>query len=207
MLYGSTPFHASIFNTLMYQVAYGTQGNKGHRTVVDGDTYIYNSDYDSKFAAFNLKLMGDYALSNALNAKPLVEASYRKYTTPDYIESAYNQTQSSADIDVNVNNSKQTQMILGVGEILEYQVDNQTNFITDLRVGYDFKHGDNDLTTIIADAPVALNGIDNGGVVYNLGFSYETIKEDGIFNLNYNLEGEGSSFQNHIFSAKYVFKF
>jgi hypothetical protein len=203
LLYGSTPLEGK--STFMYQFAYGTQNNEGTRYIDENDLTKYStSDYDSKFAAVDLKWMGEYAFSEKVDAKPLLVASYRRFNTPAYQETGHN-----TDSELIVQKSTVNQFILSGGEIFEYKLDAQTNFITDVRVGYDFNHGDNEVTASFEANPelIRTNGIDNGGVVYNLGFSYETIKENGIFNLNYNLEGEGKDFQNHIFSAKYVFKF
>ncbi|MEY3091065.1 MAG: hypothetical protein RL113_1381, partial [Pseudomonadota bacterium] len=203
LLYGSMPLESG--NTFMYQFAYGTQNNEGLRYIFEDDLTKYSSsDYDSTFTAVDLKWMGEYAFSNDMTAKPLVAASYRSFKTPSYQETGHN-----TDAALIVESSTVNQFILSAGEIFEYKVDNQTNFITDVRVGYDFNHGDNEVTASFEanSELIRTNGIDNGGIVYNLGFSYETDKEDSTFNLNYNLEGEGTDFQNHIFSAKYVFKF
>lgn len=197
LVYGSTP----IFDDkteFLYQVGYSIQNNKSYKTISGFDM---SSKYRSKAASIDLKLMRSYKLSSVLNTKPIIEASVRRFETPTYTETGSNTTILS-----NTNTQKQ----LSIGNILEYTTSTNSKLITDTRIGYNFDHDKSSVNYMIEGATEAtsLSGIDNGGITYGLGLAYETTSlENIIFDIGYNLQGEGKEFQNHSLSAKFVYKF
>jgi hypothetical protein len=148
--------------------------------------------------------MREYTLSNGMEAKPLLEAKLRRFSTPSYEE------ESATGVDgYSVQKSTYNQAILSVGSYFENKIDEKSKFITDLRAGYDFQHDDNTVSaayTLLQDYTTS-NGIDNGGLVYKAGFAYEVDQDDIIFNIGYDLNGQGSDYQNHMLSAKALYKF
>lgn len=197
LLYGSNKLQNDV--DFMYQLVYGIQNNDTKRYVGAND--IASADYSGRNYAIDLKLMKDFEYSDDLKISPIAVATYRNFKSESYSE-----TGSTSNFDVQSATSEQK--ILKVGSMFTNKIDDTSRFITDLRVGYDFMHGKNGVTATLLGDTATSYGIDNGGVVYNLGLSYEKSQSDDTsFDISYNLEGEGSAFQNHVVSAKYVYKF
>jgi outer membrane autotransporter protein len=206
LIYGSDLLKDNQTN-FMYQLGYAIQQNDSKRTI-DSDEYgvqtLY-AGYQSHILALDLKLMRQYHLSNTLDTNPLVETTFRKYTTPAYTENG------QTDLRLTLHESTNYQTIFSVGNMLEYNLEEDSRWIVDTRVGYDFKHDKNAVSTsysstLIPQQSISVKGIDNNGFIYKLGISYEVSQDNILFDMGYNLEGEGSAYKNHILSAKLVYK-
>ncbi len=102
-----------------------------------------------------------------------------------------------------------TQMIASAGAIADYKLNKESQLVASLRVGYDFHHDQQAVTSSYEGGfNFVTEGIDNGGWQYDIGMGYETANIlGGDINFMYNYQGQGSSFDNHVLSAKYVYKF
>ena len=201
LIYGNVPLTDNT--DFLYQTGYSWQKIQTDRTVIP--TYDHaTADYTSNMAFLDLKLMQDYKINNTISIRPLVETTYRHYTTPSYSESG-----SGASLSVDKFTS--TQFILGGGAIVDYKLGSESKLVSEFHLGYDFHHDANSVTASFADAPSIkfdTVGIDNGGWQYNVGLGYEMINIlGGEINFMYNYQAQGVSFDNHTLSAKYVFKF
>ena len=204
LLYGSTPLRTLGKNTqFLYQLGYSTQTNKTSREIYP--TYqTATADYTSTAVSADVKLMGGYQLNKELTLRPIAEFNYRHFMNPSYNESG------AGAMNLQVKDSTLDQSILNVGTILEYQVDRVGKFIADLRAGYNFNHEQAAVTSNYegaTDVNFQTKGIDNGGFVYDAGIGYELSGKRSSVDFMYNTQGEGSTFNNNIFSAKYVYKF
>jgi outer membrane autotransporter protein len=211
--YGSTALNEAKTTKFIYQLGYSSQNNDARRTIDSVDTRAVNgmadifSEYDSSVASLDLGIMGEYKMSQGTTANPLIEARLRRFETSDFTESSA-QTDATYSIDQSVN----YETTVAVGSMFETKMSEDSKFVTDLRVGYDFSHDDGVIHAQYAvDAFGAyaqdIATIDNGGLVYNVGAMYQTEGDNVVFDLSYDLEGRGADFQNHMFSAKAVFKF
>lgn len=202
MIYGSTNITPKY--SFLYQLVYGTQSN----TVNRYDDFGYaSSDYRSQAYGADLKVMRTAStLTDNLKVTPIVEGSYRMFTTPTYSERGH----GTADTQT-VQDNMVEKMVLRAGGMFDYKLHKSFNVITDLRVGYDFKHDDNKVTAYYnllgAGSAETTSGINNGGLVYSAGLALEVHDKAASFDLGYNLEGEGKDFRNHVFSAKFTYKF
>lgn len=201
LIYGNVPLTDNT--DFLYQTGYSWQKIQTDRTVIP--TYDHaTADYTSNMAFLDLKLMQDYKINNTISIRPLVETTYRHYTTPSYSESG-----SGASLSVDKFTS--TQFILGGGAIVDYKLGSESKLVSEFHLGYDFHHDANSVTASFAEAPSIkfdTVGIDNGGWQYNVGLGYEMINIlGGEINFMYNYQAQGVSFDNHTLSAKYVFKF
>lgn len=201
LLYGNIPL--KLNTNFLYQAGYSWQKVESERTIVP--TYdSAKANYTSNMAFLDLKLMQDYKINNELTISPLVETTYRHYNTPSYSESG-----SGASLSVDKFTS--SQFILGGGAIIDYKLNNKSKLISELHLGYDFNHDANSVTAAFAGAPGVkfdTKGIDNGGWQYNVGLGYEMMNIlGGELNFMYNYQGEGTSFDSHTLSTKYVLKF
>lgn len=201
LIYGNVPLNDNI--DFLYQTGYSWQKIQTDRTVIP--TYDHaTADYTSNMAFLDLKMMQNYKINNTISIRPLVETTYRHYTTPSYSE-------NGSDVSLNVDKSTSTQFILGGGAIVDYKLGSESKLVSEFHLGYDFHHDANSVTASFADAPSIkfdTVGIDNGGWQYNVGLGYEMINIlGGEINFMYNYQAQGVSFDNHTLSAKYVFKF
>ena len=201
LIYGNVPLNDNT--DFLYQTGYSWQKIQTDRTVIP--TYDHaTADYTSNMAFLDLKMMQNYKINNTISIRPLVETTYRHYTTPSYSE-------NGSDVSLNVDKSTSTQFILGGGAIVDYKLGSESKLVSEFHLGYDFHHDANSVTASFADAPSIkfdTVGIDNGGWQYNVGLGYEMINIlGGEINFMYNYQAQGVSFDNHTLSAKYVFKF
>lgn len=200
--YGNVPLNSNT--DFLYQAGYTWQKNDSNR--VDFFNDRYTADYTAKTASLDLKLMQTYQANNQLTLRPLVETTYRHYTNPDYTENGIGTAGP-----LSVDEFTSTQLIIGGGLIAEYKTGKNDKLIADIGLGYDLHH---DKQTITAEygsnlgVKFSTNGIDNGGLQYDIGLGYETANIlGGELNFMYNYQGQGSSFDNHVLAAKYVWKF
>lgn len=201
LIYGNVPLTDNT--DFLYQTGYSWQKIQTDRIVIPAYDHA-TADYTSNMAFLDLKMMQNYKINNTISIRPLVETTYRHYTTPSYSESG-----SGASLSVDKFTS--TQFILGGGAIVDYKLGSESKLVSEFHLGYDFHHDANSVTASFADAPSIkfdTVGIDNGGWQYNVGLGYEMINIlGGEINFMYNYQAQGVSFDNHTLSAKYVFKF
>lgn len=202
LVYGNVPLNTNT--DFLYQAGYSWQKTETDRTILP--TYDHaKADYTSRTASLNLKVMQSYSLRNDLVVHPLVETTYRHYTNPSYSESG------AGALNLQVDNFTSTQLVTGGGAIFDYKLDKDSKLSTDLRVGYDWHHNAQTVTSSFqgaAGVDFTTSGIDNGGWQYDIGLGYETAKIlDGELEFMYNYHAQGSSFKNNVLSAKYTYKF
>lgn len=187
---------------LLYQAGYTWQKTASER--IDYFADRYTADFTSKVASLDLKVMQTYKMSNELTLRPLVEATYRHFTNPSYTENGTGIADALSSEEFT-----STQFIVSAGAIGEYKLAADSKLIADLRLGHDFHHDAQSVTSSYEGGfAFTTEGIDNGGWQYDIGMGYE--KADilgGEINFMYNYQGQGSSFDNHVLSAKYVYKF
>lgn len=202
MLYGNVPMNANT--DFLYQAGYTWQKTESERTVLP--TYDHaKADYTATTASLDLKVMQTYKMNEAMDVRPLIEGTYRYFTNPSYSESG------AGTMNLQTDKFTSSQLITSAGAIIDYKLDKTSKLVTDLRLGYDWHHDAQTVTASYQGASgvdFTTNGIDNGGWQYDIGLGYETTKVlGGELNFMYNYQGQGSSFNNHVLSAKYVYKF
>lgn len=202
LVYGNVPVNTNT--DFLYQAGYSWQKTETERTILP--TYDHaRADYTSRTASLNLKLIQSYSLRNDLSVHPLVETTYRHYTNPSYSESG------AGALNLQVDSFTSTQFVTGGGAILDYKLDKDSKLSTDLRIGYDWHHNAQTVTSSYqgaAGVDFTTSGIDNGGWQYDIGIGYETAKLlDGELEFMYNYQAQGSSFRNNVLSAKYTYRF
>lgn len=202
IVYGNVPVNTNT--DFLYQAGYSWQKTESDRTILP--TYDHaKADYTSRTASLNLKLMQSYNLRNDLTVHPLVETTYRHYINPSYSESG------AGALNLQIDKFTSSQFVTGGGAIFDYKLDKDSKVSTDLRVGYDWHHNAQTVTSSYQGASgvdFTTSGIDNGGWQYDIGLGYETAKLlDGELEFMYNYQAQGSSFRNNVFSAKYTYKF
>lgn len=202
LIYGNTPLNSNT--DFLYQAGYSWQKTNSERTILP--TYDHaKAEYTSKTASLDLKLMQNYKIDNALSIRPLVETTYRHNTSPSYSESG------AGAMNLNVNAFTSTQLIIGGGAIIDYKLDKKSALVSELEVGYDLRHNAQTVTSSYQGATgvdFTTAGIDNGGWRYNVGLGYDMASIlGGELNFMYNYQAQGSSFDNHMLSAKYIYKF
>ena len=200
MVYGNKPINQNT--NFLYQAGYTWQKTSSER--VDYFSDKYTSDFTSKIASIDLKVMQSHKINDKLTVRPLVEATYRHFENPSYTESGTGNAGA-----LSVEDFSSSQLVASAGAISEYKLENGSKVIADLRVGYDFDHEAQSVTSSYGGGySFATEGIDNGGWQYNAGIGYETQNVlGGEINFSYNYQGQGNSFDNQAISAKYVYKF
>lgn len=199
LLYGNTPIDPTT--DFLYQAGYSLQATDSNRYVSGSGNA--SADYTAKTASLDLKVMKSYKMDSALTLRPLAEITYRHYDSPSYSE--------NGSMGLNVEAFTSTQLIVGGGLIAEYKTGKEGKLIADLSLGYDLHHDSQAVTASFQGAPAVrfnTRGIDNGGWQYDVGLGYETANIlGGEIDFMYNYQGQGSSFDNHVLSAKYVYQF
>lgn len=188
----------------MYQVGYSIQKNNSSRFVsLTSDTAT--SDYTSKTASLDLKLLRDYKISDKLLLQPMVSSTYRHFSNPSYSESG------AGALNLDVEKFTMTELLLGMGTMFHYMINDNSKIIGNANVDYDLHDRTTTVTSSYQGASGVTfdtNGIDNGRWSYDVGIGYENqIDELSNINISYNYQGKGSDYSNNIISAKYTFKF
>lgn len=204
LVYGNIPFLDDKTNFL-YQVGYAWQKtNSDKRVVVGALVEAISADYTSTTASIDLKVMRDYEVNSQLLLQPIVSTTYRNFTSPSYTE-----TGGTTALSVDKYNTEE--FIIGVGTLAHYKLDDVSKITANVNVGYDVSNNQQTITSSYAGASGVkfdTNGIDNGRWKYNMGIGYERdVKEGQSINFSYNYQAQGTSFENHVLSAKYVYTF
>jgi outer membrane autotransporter protein len=202
LLYGNMPV-IDEKTKFMYQLGYAWQKTKGDRKLFNADTAT--SDYTSKTASLDLKLVRNYQVNDRLLLQPMVEATYRHFTSPSYSESG------AGSLNLEVQKFTSTELIAGVGTIAYYKLNDDSRITGNINIGYDIHDSQKSVTASYQGASGVsfdTDGIDNGRWSYDVGAGYEMdINENSNINFSYNRQGQGSDFTNNTISAKYLLKF
>lgn len=203
IVYGNTPIFDNKTN-LLYQVGYSWQDTTSNRGIEFMGTSA-KADYTSKVASVDLRLLRDYRVNEKLLLQPLVSTTYRHFESPNYSESGANA------LNLEVDKFTSNELILGVGALGFYKLNENSNLFGNINIGYDLKDDNNIVSSSYQGASglsFETEGIDNGRFSYDLGIGYENnINDLTNINFSYNFQGEGSDYTNHIISAKYTYKF
>lgn len=198
--YGSTPIIDNK-TKLLYQVGYSWQMTDTFRETVTGNAL---ADYTSKVASIDLKLMRDYKINDEWLIQPNIGLNYTHFTAPSYSESG------AGVASLDVNKFTTSEVLLNIGAVSNYQIDDNSKIITSLDLSYDMQDKNNKISSTtqgglqLADS----ESIDNGRVSYALGLGYEIdLKNNSNINFAYEYSGEGSGYSNNTISAKYVIIF
>jgi outer membrane autotransporter protein len=202
LIYGNIPVIDDKTN-LLYQVGYSWQKTHTNRKVFTND--IAQAKYVSNTASLDLKLMRDVNINDDLLLQPLINTTYRHFTNP-----AYSETGADA-LNLNVDKFNSTELIVGLGTIAHYKLDNESKIIGNVNAGYDL-HDKNQTITSAYQGAVGVkfdtDGIDNGRWSYEAGIAYERdINKISNINISYDYQAKGKDFTNNVISAKYVWEF
>lgn len=202
LVYGNVPIIDDKTNFL-YQVGYAWQKTDGSREIFTGQTAT--SDYTSKTASLDLKLMRDVQVTDNLLLQPMIETTYRHFTNPAYKENG------AGALNLNVDKFTSKDLIVGLGTIAHYKLTEDSKIVGNVNVGYDFESKNQTVTSAFqgaAGVKFDTNGIDNGRWSYQAGIGYELdINKTNSINVSYDYQGQGTDFSNNTVSAKYVLKF
>ncbi|MCT7486591.1 autotransporter family protein, partial [Aliarcobacter cryaerophilus] len=196
LVYGNVPVIDDKTNFL-YQVGYSWQKTDGSREIFTGQTAT--SDYTSKTASLDLKLMRDVQITDNLLLQPMVETTYRHFTNPAYKENG------AGALNLNVDKFTSKDLIVGLGTIAHYKLTDDSKIVGNVNVGYDFEGKNQTVTSAFqgaAGVKFDTNGIDNGRWSYQAGIGYELdINKTNSINVSYDYQGQGSDFSNNTVSA------
>ncbi|MDQ7046011.1 MAG: autotransporter domain-containing protein [Sulfurimonas sp.] len=203
LVYGNVPFLDPRTNFL-YQVGYAWQKTSSQRYIAITNATA-TADYTTNTASVDLKVVRDYQINKKFLVQPMLEATYRKFSSPTYTESG------AGAVNLKSESYNSNEFILGLGVVTSMKIDNDAKLFTNLNIGYDVKGNHQTVTSSYAGSTGVqfdTNGIDNGRYNYDIGLGYERdVKEGHNINLSYNYQGQGTGFTNHVVSAKYVFSF
>jgi len=202
LVYGNVPI-IDEKTKFLYQLGYAWQKTNGERSIFTGETA--KSKYTSKTASLDLKLVRDYKINDKLFLQPMTSITYRHFTNPSYSE------KGAGALNLDIEKFTSTELLLGVGTLANYKLNNDSRIVGSVNIGYDFHDRQQSVTASYQGATgVSFDtaGIDNGRWSYALGVGYEMdINDSSNINFSYNRQGQGSDFVNNTFSAKYVLKF
>ncbi|NVJ54591.1 MAG: autotransporter domain-containing protein [Campylobacteraceae bacterium] len=202
LVYGNVPI-IDEKTKFLYQLGYAWQKTNGERSIFTGDTA--RSKYTSKTASLDLKLVRDYKINDNLLLQPMTSITYRHFTNPSYSETG------AGALNLDIEKFTSTELLLGVGTLANYKLNNDSRIVGSVNIGYDFHDRQQSVTASYQGATGVsfdTTGIDNGRWSYDLGVGYEMdINDTSNINFTYNRQGQGSDFVNNTFSAKYVLKF
>jgi outer membrane autotransporter protein len=203
IVYGNVPVIDEKTNFL-YQVGYSWQRTDTTRNI-EFMNKTAKADYTSKIASLDLKLLRDYKINEDLLLQPFVSTTYRHFKTPSYSESG------AEALNLNVSKFTSSELIVGLGTLAYYEIDEDSKLTGSVNLGYDLRDDNNIVSSSYHGASglsYDTEGIDNGRVSYDLGVGYETdFNELSNLSFNYNFQGEGSDYLNHVLSLKYTYRF
>jgi len=207
LVYGNVPILDDKTNFL-YQLGYAWQKTDSSRYMVT-ENKTANADYTTNTASLDLKLMRDVAVNDRLLLQPIVETTYRNFSSPDYAETG------AGGYNVHSESFSSDELIVGAGVLGHYKLDKVSKILANINAGYDL-YDKKTLVTSMYEAALVnpspstfqTEGIDNGRWNYDLGLGYERdVTTGNSINFMYNYQGQGTSFENHVLSAKYVLTF
>ena len=189
---------------LLYQLGYAWQKTDSTRTLFTGTTAT--SNYTANTASLDLRLVRDYEVNKNLLLRPMVTTTYRHFTNPAYSE------QGAGALNLNVDKFTSSELLAGLGSMLDYKLDKVSKVVSNVNVNYDLRNDQQIVNSVYQGAAgvsfATTAGIDNGRWSYDAGVGYERdITEGSNINISYNYQGQGTSFSNHVISARYIYKF
>ena len=203
VLYGNSSIIDDKTN-LLYQIGYSLQDTSSQRDIDFLNTSA-KADYKSHIATLDLRLLRDMQINSDTLLQPFVSTLYRHFKSPSYNE------QGAGSLNLNVNSFSSSELIFGVGTLVHYKINDNSKIFSNVNIGYDLKDDNNIVSSSYQGASglsFETQGIDNGRWSYDLGLGYEnSITELSNINFSYNFQGQGTNYTNHIFSAKYNYKF
>ena len=198
--YGSNPV-INDQSRLFYQAGAGFQKNTSKRYLT-GQTA--KADYTSRSFYAQVKAVRYYAINDKLTITPAVEGSYRYFYTPSYSETG------AGTNNLNVQSSSTSQLLLGALTKLEYKIDDNTHFVSNVALTYDFQNDASSVNASYQGGGAVFNtrGIKNSALSYELGIGIaRKINKNMVVDVKYDLYGKGSSFINHAVLAKLKWSF
>jgi len=189
---------------LFYQIGVGLQKHKTKRYIdIANQTAVGN--FNSKSFYAKTKIQRIYKLSDKIDIIPALKGSYGYFNIPSYVESG------AGGYDLSISGSSFSQTIVGSQISLKYKMDNNTKFISNMAVNYDFNNNTQSVDSSFQSAPGIIfntQGIKNSALTYgfSLGISKQ-IKQNFSFNLRYMLDVKGSDFVHHLISTRFLWKF
>jgi len=203
LVYGNIPIIDDKTNFL-YQVGYAWQMTDSTRDI-SLTSQRASANYTSKTASLDIKLIRDYQVNNNLLLQPMISTTYRHFTNPTYSETG------AGSLNLEVNKFTSTELLLGIGTMIHYKLDNDSKLVGNVKLDYDLHDNKQTVTSSYKGANTVsydTSGIDNGRVSYDLGIGYEQdISDTTNFNISYNYQAEGSDFKNNTISAKFIYNF
>lgn len=203
IVYGNVPVIDDKTNFL-YQVGYSWQKTDTNRDI-EFVNQTAKADYTSKIASVDLKLVRDFRVNEEILLQPYVSTLYRHFETPSY-------TETGADaLNLNVNKFSSSEFVVGLGTMGYYKIDEESRLTGSVGLGYDLRDDNNIVSSSYQGASglsFDTEGIDNGRWSYDVGVGYENdLSKLSNVSLNYNLQGQGEDYLNHVVSLKYTYKF
>jgi len=126
---------------LFYQIGVGLQKHKTKRYLdIANKTAVGN--FNSKSFYAQTKIQRIYKLSDKIDIIPVLKGSYRYFDIPSYVESG------AGGYDLSISGSSFSQTIVGSQISLKYKMDNNTKFISNVVVDYDFNNHKKQCTNI-----------------------------------------------------------
>lgn len=203
LVYGNIPMLDDKTNFL-YQLGYAWQKTDTERYIAT-TSQTASAGFTTNTASIDLKVIRDYEVTNNFLLQPIVEATYRNFTSPNYTETG------AGGLNLNAYKYSSDELIVGGGVLAHYELDRASKIIGNINLGYDLYNKEETITSSYSGASeikFGTNGIDNGRWNYDLGIGYERdVKEGHSINFSYNYQGQGTAFETHILSMKYVLTF
>ncbi len=200
MGYGSIPV-IDRNTKFLYQLSYSWQKTDTFRDTILGTA---KADYTSKVSAVDVSLMRDYQIDNQWLLQPTIGVSYSHFSTPSYSENG------AGVADSNVNKFTTSELLLNIGTVANYTIDDKSKFIASFDLNYDLQDK-NDSISATTQGGLQLEdtkSIDNGRVGYAIELGYEKkLTNNSSINFSYEYAGEGSRYTTNTISAKYVLTF
>lgn len=196
LVYGSAPI-LDEQTKFLYQIGYSWIKTDTTKIIIGNDA---KADYTANSTFLDLKLMRNYQINQDWKLQPIVEMTYRHFTTPAYTESYTNMSYAE---------STATELLAGLGVRSIYKLDDNSQFVANVNVAYDLKDDTQGVNVSFpSTSSTFVKGIDNGRWSYKAGIGYErNINKNNNITLLLDHEGQGSDFTNNTVSVKYVYKF
>lgn len=190
--------------SFLYQLGYSLQKTETNRSTITGTA---NADFTAHIASLDLKLVRNYKLNDDLKISPVIETTYRNYSTPSYNENG------AGAANLNIQSDTYNELIASVGTLVDYKLDTESKVFGSFFIGYDLLDEEQSTTYSFANAGSAgstsVGGIDNGRWETRVGLGYEkTINSNGsTINFSVDHKQRGMDYRDDSISTKYVYKF
>ena len=201
--YGSSPVVDSK-TMFFYQAGVGIHKNSAKR-YVSQNTQAAKANYTSHSYYAQVKVTRDYIVNDKFIVTPSAKGMLAYFKAPAYSESG------AGTYSLNVGGISATQVLFGFSTNMKYKINDKTSFISNVSLDYDFNNNANSVNAYHQGAPgvvYATSSIKNNALGYGLGLGISRkIKKNLLLDIQYGLDGRGSSFINHSIQAKFSWKF